>query len=119
MGRKKFLKLSEPSREMARKMLSEVDFQVRLIGYKIHPKLGPVEVALYSFEELVGLMVEPRRFISLEKVEQWVREVMGDLELAGRIREISAMELAEQEKLNRLAKLLGMRMLQCKEKCKV
>jgi len=46
-------KLKNPSRELAMKILSEVGFEDRLIGFSLRERTGPMPVVMYKFEEVV------------------------------------------------------------------
>ena len=39
-------KLSRPSREVADRILTEVGFADRLIGYRLHPRMGSMAISL-------------------------------------------------------------------------
>ena len=99
-----------PTRELARRILGEVDFQDRLIGHKMRMRMGPVPVSLYSFEEVVRFLTEDIPQMDLDKLQAWVGEKIGDKDLARAIREISTKELDEPEKLLHIRGLMMARL---------
>jgi len=107
------MKLSEPSRDLARRVLAEVDFNRRLVGYKMHRRAGPSPLSLYSFEEVVGLLLHPLSQIDFSELEQWVREVMQDPELADRIREQRTRNVSAMRKTANIRDLMAKRLIQC------
>jgi len=99
-----------PTRELAKKILGEVDFQDRLIGHKMRMRMGPVPVSLYSFEEVVRFLVEDIPQMDLERLQAWVGEKVGDKDLARAIGEIGTRELDEAEKLLHIRALMMARL---------
>ncbi len=93
----KTAKLSQPSRELATRLLRRVSFKERLIGFRSNPGPGDLEESIYSFEEasffldggdLTGMdWVNSIPFNALKK---WVGETLGDKELALAIGEIAS-----------------------------
>ena len=107
-------RLSEPSKELAARILAEVGFEQRLVGYNLRERTGPMPVTLYSFEEVVGILYEPHPRIEFNRLKQWISTVMGDRELAQNIKEIVEKEVSDQAKLFQIRDLMGERLLQCK-----
>jgi hypothetical protein len=99
-----------PTKELATRMLGEVDFQDRLIGHKMRRRMGPVPVSLYSFEQVVRFLTEDIPQIELDDLEAWVGDKIGDKDLARAIREISSRELDEPEKLLHIRGLMMARL---------
>ena len=50
------VKLSEPSMELAEKLLREVGFEERVVGVKMTPRAGNRVSSIYSFEEVLGFL---------------------------------------------------------------
>ena len=99
-----------PTKELAKKIQSEVDFQDRLIGHKMRTRMGPVPVSLYSFEQVVRFLTEDIPQIELDDLEAWVGEKVGDKDLARAIGEIGRKELDELEKLLHVRGLMAARL---------
>ena len=99
-----------PTRELARRILGEVDFQDRLIGHKMRMRMGPVSVSLYSFEEVVRFLNEDIPQMDLDKLQMWVEEKIGDKALALAIEEIGRREMDEPEKLLHIRGLMMARL---------
>ena len=105
--------LSEPSRELARRILGDVEFENRLVAFRLHPRMGPAQVTLYSFGELADFFHDPFPQLEIGELEQWMRKVIGDVELAEKIRSLAGSREGEREKLERLRRLLETRLVQC------
>ena len=104
-----------PTKELATRILGEVDFQDRLIGHKMRMRMGPVPVSLYSFEQVVRFLIEDIPQIDLDDLEAWVGEKIGDKDLARAIGEIGRRDLDEPEKLLHVRGLMMARLGQSRE----
>ena len=107
-------KLSEPSKELIAKIITEVEFKERLIGYRMRRRTGPTSVALYSFEEVVGLLNDSHPRIDFNQLEKWVRETIKDVELAEKIGKVIKKDSSEEDKTWEIRNLMGERLIQCK-----
>jgi hypothetical protein len=105
---------TEPTRELARRMLSEVEFEDRLVGYQLYPRLGEVEITLFSFEEIVAFLGDQNPYVDLKKLETWVREVIGDHELAEKINRLTGKNLSAFEKMAQAGSMMEARLKQCR-----
>jgi hypothetical protein len=105
--------LSVPSEGLVSRILSEVGFEERIIGYRLRERTGPISITLYSFEEVVGLLNDTHPRIDFNRLEKWIREVMGDRELAGKIKKVIDEDGSDQERTFRIRNLMGERLLQC------
>jgi len=105
---------SEPSEDLARQALREVDFDNRLIGYWHRERQGAMPITMYSFEEVLAFFSDSFPEIDFAKLEIWVRDVIGDQELADRINEASNLDLAPVPKGNTIAELMFARLIQYK-----
>jgi hypothetical protein len=101
-----------PTKELAKRILGEVDFQDRLIGHRMRKRMGPVPVSLYSFGEVVGLLTEAFPQMDLDDLSMWVAEKIGDRELAWAIEEIGRKEMDDPEKLLHIRGLMAARLSQ-------
>ncbi len=107
-------KLQDPSRELAKKVLTEVDFEHRFNGFSLRERMGAMPVDLYSFEEVVSLLNEPHPRLDFNELEQWVRTTMDDKELAGQIADRIRKGNSDQDRSDRIKKLMEERLAQCK-----
>ena len=107
--------LATPSRNLALQILDEVSFEDRLIGSVLHVRAGVKIVSLYSLEELFLLLKEPYPQIDLDRVQDWIRTVIKDGELADRIRTAIGQESSEQNRRHVIRDLVGWRLIQCKQ----
>jgi len=105
--------LQRPSEDLAERMLAQVAFKDRLVGYQLHKRLGPTPVTLYSCGEVVGFLSGGFPQIKVNKLETWIRETLCDTELADGIRELKNSVLNDQEKLLRIRNLMAVRLVQC------
>jgi hypothetical protein len=107
-------RLSDPSRSLASRILAEVGFEERFMGYRLHERAGAMPMTLYSFEEVVGLLMDSHPRIDFNGLEKWIREVMGDDELSRRIRGLIDRDTSERDRSHRIRDLMIERLLQCK-----
>ncbi|MCP4716894.1 MAG: hypothetical protein GY868_17355 [Deltaproteobacteria bacterium] len=108
-------KLSKPSRELAAQIGTEVDFENRFIGYRLHKRMGPSPVTMYSFGEVVGFLCRPQPQIDFVALKAWVLTAMGDRELADRIGAVIAADTQPFQKNLSIRDLMALRLLQCKK----
>ena len=107
-------KLKDPSQELANKILNEVGFEDRLVGFSLRERAGPIPVTMYSFKEVVSLLNDLHPRLDFNELERWVRETMGDTELAGEIAVAVRSERSDQDRSLRIKKLMEERLDQCK-----
>jgi hypothetical protein len=108
-------KLKDPSRDLAVRILTEVDFGDRLNGFSLGERSGPMPVTLYSFAEVVTLLNDPYPRIDFIELETWVGKTMGDNELADQIAEAIKKGHSDQERTHFIKDLLEERLNQCKK----
>jgi hypothetical protein len=108
-------KLKDPAKDLARRILKEVDFKDRLNGFSLRERAGPVPVTLYSFEEVVSLLNDPHPRLDFNELEGWVRKTMGDTELADRIAGAVKIGRSDQERAIHIRKLMEERLNQCRK----
>ena len=133
--------LSQPSRELAVKLLGVVSFPERIFGIKENAGEGDVEETIYSFEEAVGFLdgdlkgveeamkrhpvgetvysIEPKVLV------KWVGETLGDKELAQAIEAVTReyyepmgpyqRYLKNIELIRPVKELMAQRLKQCEE----
>ena len=100
---------------MANRILTEVAFENRLIGFSLRERSGPVPVTMYSFEEVVSLLKDPYPRLDFSELEIWVRKTMDDQELAEQIAEAIGKGKSDQNRSDRIRKLMEERLSQCKK----
>jgi len=105
-------RLSEPSPDLARRLLTEVGFSGRLVCYRLHPRAGAIETPVYGFEELAGLLAEPYPQVDLAELARWLEETMGDTELAASIRSLEERDMKGPPRLKELRALVWLRLAQ-------
>ena len=107
--------LSEPSQALAIRILDEVGFEDRLIGYRFRERSGMMPVTLYSFEEVVALLMDSNPRIDFSRLENWLRKPVKDYELAERVKQVADQDISDQEKSELIRNLMIKRLLQCKK----
>jgi hypothetical protein len=107
--------LSTPDEQLAARVLREVGFEERLVGYRLRERTGPMPSSLYSFEEVVHLLGDKCPYVSLERLEQWVDSVTEDAELAAAIAKVIEEETNDRDRMLRVKTLMGERLCQCKK----
>jgi len=107
-------KLREPSEEIAYRIMDEVGFDNRLTGYRMHPRLGPTPANLYSFEEIAAFLEDPMSQVDYDELFEWMRDVMDDQELAGKIKTETQTSKSPLKKNINIRRLMEQRLIQCK-----
>ncbi len=107
--------LSVPSKKLASKIVTEVEFEERLIGYRLRQRTGLVAIALYSFEEIIGLLYDQHPRIDFVKLESWMRKIMEDIELSEKIGAVIKTDCSVQNKSLKIRELMSKRLLQCRQ----
>jgi hypothetical protein len=109
--------LSKPDKELASRVLNEVGFEERIVGYRISERLGPTRTSMYSFEEVVNFLNDKFPQLEFEELEKWVKVVMKDEELALKIAKAVGEETNDHDRTQRIRILMGERLSQCKKSC--
>jgi hypothetical protein len=107
--------LSQPDPALAARILADVSYEQRLVGYRCRARWGQVRAHIYGFKELALLLRDRRPAIDLGVVERWLRTVIGDGELADRVAEVIAAAPADQERMRQVGSLLDERLAQCRQ----
>ncbi|MEW6443012.1 MAG: hypothetical protein AB1640_18910 [bacterium] len=107
--------LAQPNRQLAARVLSEVAFEDRLVGYRLRKRMGPVAVHLYSLEEVARFLSQDLPQLDWSSLREWVGDRLDDPELAAAVQEIADQDLGEHEKALRVRALLGIRLDQCRK----
>jgi hypothetical protein len=107
-------KLKDPSQELAKKVLTEVDFKDRLNGFLLRERAGALPITLYCFEEVVSFLNDRHPRLDFNELEEWVRETIGDVELAQQITEAINKGDNDQERTYSIRDLMEERLNQCR-----
>lgn len=107
--------LSTPDEHLAARVMREVGFQQRLVGYRLRERTGPIPSSLYSFEEVVHLLGDQCPYVSPERLQEWVETVTEDAELAAAIADAREEETNDRDRMLRIKTLMGERLCQCKQ----
>jgi len=108
-------KLKNPSKELAIRILAEVNFEDRLEGFSLRERSGPIPVTMYSFKEVVSLLQDTYPRIDFIELETWVRRIMNDQELADQIADSIMKGNSDQNRSLRMKKLMEERLSQCQK----
>ena len=108
-------KLSEPDKELVSRVVQEVGFEERLVGYRVRQRLGPTITTMYSFEEVVHFLNDKFPLLKFEALEKWLRTVMKDEELAVKTAEAIEEEKNDHDRLQRIKIRMRERLSQCKK----
>ena len=103
-------KFSEPSVELAVRLLSEVGFEERFVGVKMSPKAGNKPCSIYSFEEALDFFETG----ALNRLKIWVSEVFGDKELSNEMGKEIEKSDSYMDTAKTVKQLMWQRLIQCK-----
>lgn len=120
------VKLSDVSRELATRLLSEVEFDDRLTGWQMRQMSGSEQRFIYGFQEALDFMKVPGfeelfscgpggsiGYLDFEELTKWIGEVLGDRELAEAISEVQAVASSYSEGVSQVGALMDQRLKQC------
>ncbi|MDD4876328.1 MAG: hypothetical protein PHQ86_04260 [Dehalococcoidales bacterium] len=122
----KIVRLSEPSKELAARVLAEVDFKERFVGVNMHPMAGNTEVSIYRFEEAINLLhyntgdlrikgTGSIGYIDFNKLQKWIEEVYKDKELAKIINKKINDNYSYKDQVEAIKPVMEQRLRQSKE----
>lgn len=119
---------SDVSRELATKLLSEVQFEERLTGWCMRQMSGNEERSIYGLQEAVDFMKAPEldqllspgaggtiAYLDFAELMRWIGEVFGDPELAEAIEDAHAKAASHVEAMAMARMLIIRRLDQCRE----
>lgn len=122
--------LSQPSPDLAARILAEVGFEERLVGVRMTPRAGMLRSSLYAVREVAAFLnagsieevfADGCRagigYVELGELADWVGSVFGDAELATRIRSTIHSKGSYLEKGAAVRGFLEARLRQCTEVC--
>ena len=107
--------LLRPDKTLARRLLTEVDFDDRIQGYRLGKRTGALPITMYSFTEVAGFLSGTYTVMDYERLETWIRKVFGDHELAEKIRKVNLSGKNKPEKSRAIKELVVYRLVQCKK----
>ena len=108
------MRLSKPSVSLAGRILQEVGFHDRLIGFRLNLRTGPKKVTMYSFQEISAFLAGPRPCMDFNFFADWLKEKIGDAELSNRIGDIADKKISEKDKAAEVNALMEQRLEQCR-----
>jgi hypothetical protein len=111
--------LAPPHNKIAFKILSQVSFEDRLIGYCVGERSGASSISLYSFQEVIDFLGSTFPQIDFKDLERWTRLVIGDEELGKSISNAVEAEPNDHERTQRIRTLMEERLGQCKKQARV
>ena len=106
--------LHRPDKDLISRILNEVGFEERIVGYQVRERSGPAMKTMYSFKEVVDFLNDRLPYIDFKELEKWVRNVMKDEQVALKISEIIGQEDNDFDRTKRIRVLMGERLRQCK-----
>lgn len=108
-------KLSEPDRELVSRVLQEVDFEERIVGYQVRERSGLLVKSLYSFAEVCAFLHDQFPVLRFEELTRWLTVVMNDKELALKVEEVLKEGQSDYERTRLIRELMEERLMQCKK----
>lgn len=106
--------LSVPEPDLASRILAEVGYEHRLVGYRCRPRWGQLAANLYSVQHIARLLGDKYPALSFAELEKWLRTVVRDDELANRVAQTIEEQASNRDKVLRVKTLLEERLSQCK-----
>ena len=106
--------IAQPNKELVLKVLGQVGFEDRLVGYRVGERSGTVRISLYSFQEIVDFLRNSLPQLDFKNLERWIRIVVGDEELGERISSAVEAEENDHDRTQRIRTLMEERLAQCK-----
>jgi len=108
-------KLSEPDRNLVSRVLQEVGFAKRIVGYQVRERSGPMAKSLYSFTEVCNFLHDQFPVLRFEELIRWLKVVMKDEELAFKVAEAVGQGHNDYERTRLIRELMEERLMQCKK----
>jgi len=110
--------LSSPGEELALRILGKVAYQDRLPAGRLAPRLGITRGSVRGLPELHLYLTPDDRTLpalSLERLADWVEQIIVDGELASRIRAAVGASASYVDGCIRVRELVGQRLQQARE----
>lgn len=119
---------TNPSAALANRLTTDVDYEERLVGVKLHGLKGNTQMGLFSLREAMEFMGMDDlddlqrygskgsiHYVDFDALVEWVREVHGDDELADAIEESVAAHDNYRDQVGPVKELMGARLAQVEE----
>lgn len=123
------MQLSEPTNAIKESLSAKVEYEEHFKGYKLHGMAGGRPMRLYTLEEVKNFMHADSReklleiggagtvgYVDFDELADWVRNVVGDPELADAILEIEEREDNYKDQVDAVSDLIDKRLTQATEK---
>ncbi|MDI6901568.1 MAG: hypothetical protein QMC79_07760 [Anaerosomatales bacterium] len=121
--------LTPPSVELVDRALRDLDYEDRLVGYKMTPSAGNDRANLYSLPQAIVFLLGTRwdspmltpgfkgaiNWVDLNAFANWLRDAVGDAPLASAVEEHVLPLDSYYAQVQTLSRVLGMRMDQYRE----
>jgi len=118
--------LSPPSPELAGKILSELRWEERIEGFIEAPMMGPMREYIFKFSDAARLLQADASnpwstrsgifgYFEFHELENWIRSVFGDQELADAVAAIAANDISLKERVEKIKSLMELRLRQSEE----
>ena len=108
-------KLKAPSHELTIRVLGEVAFEDRLIGFSLRSRSGSLPVTMYKFEEVVTLLNDPFPRLDWSDLERWIKNIIRDPDLVEEIVAAVKEEKSDRDRCLRIRVRMEERLNQCKK----
>jgi hypothetical protein len=118
--------LPEPSRTLAARLLSELEYEEQLVGYDMSSTSGSTRRVLYSMHEVCDFMRmegvdDPMLrggggiigYLDFAELCTWIGDVLGDQDLATAVTELTANDESYRDQLVAVRRLVRERLDQC------
>ena len=106
-------KLSIPSRALNNRILKKVTYENRFIGYRLSERHGACRITSYSFQEVLNLVRGEMPRVDFFALQEWIRQVMGDEELAEKMATAIKEETNDHDRAVSARNLMEERLAQC------
>jgi hypothetical protein len=108
-------RLAAPDRDVVSRVLQEVGFEERLVGYLVRERSGPMAKSLYSFAEVCDFLHDQLPVLRFDELTRWLKSVMKDEELARKVAEAVEQGHNDCERTRLIRELMEERLRQCKK----
>ena len=111
--------LAKPNRDLVSRVLNDVGYEGRLVGQRMHKRMGPLTITMYRFSEVVAFLRDEYTLLDLNELENWLKTIMRDNELADTVSDIIRTEPRHKERTQKIGTVLAERLNQCEVNCKI
>lgn len=107
-------KLTHPDKALRLRLLNKVGFEERMVGYQVGPRAGPTVKNMYSFKEVINFLKEKYLQLRFDELEEWLRNVINDHELALQVSKIVNQEKNDHDRIQNIRIIMEERLRQCR-----